>query len=114
MNKELSVMCKYSPIFQFNLTSAKMVAGLNSMCVVHSWQGERSYCKYKVSIRLFRCHVTLSGVRCTSFKMCLFMMKEEVGNSYAIPVLYCPSSDVLTFVFANILKLISKADMRLG
>ena len=112
MNKELSVMCKYSPIFQFNLTSAKMVAGLNSMCVVHSWQGERLYYKYKVSIRLFRCHVTL--LRCTSFKMCLFTMKQKVDNCYTIPVLYCPSSDVLAFGSVNISKLISKVDVRLG
>ena len=108
-----SVSCANIVLF-FNLTSAEMVAGLNSMCVVHSWQGERPYCKYKVSIRLFRCQVTLSGVRYTSLEMCLFTMKQEVVNCYAIPVMYCPSSVVLTFVFANTSKLISKADVHQG
>ena len=75
------VSCASIVLF-FNLTSAKMVTGVNSMCVAHSWQRERSHYTYKVSIKLFRCHVTL--FRCTSFKMCLFMMKQEVDK-----FLYC-------------------------
>ena len=41
-------MCLGSPTL--SPTSAEMAtANLDSMCIAHSWQGERSYCKYKVS-----------------------------------------------------------------
>ena len=56
-----------------NPTSAKMpTADLDSVCVVHSWQGERSCCKYKVTITMFRCHLTL--------QITSLVMQDEPGR----------------------------------